>query len=408
MTQYDIAIVGGGAAGLMAAARCVGSGLNVILVEKNRECGKKILITGKGRCNITNISPWRDFQSHIHPDKGFVKNAFHHFSNTDVVNFIESTGLQCKEERGNRIFPVTDRSHDVRDHIVKYINKGGVKISCGTEVTSITKSDDKYVINMVAPSGDDISVLASKVILTTGGLSYPTTGSTGDGYTFAKAFGHTVVDTFPSLTALKPKEIDPRLEGLLLKNIKMDLWVNGSVVQSEFGETLFTSGGIEGALGFRVSRKGVKGLINGQKVELSIDLKPAVEEDDVKVRVGELVKEMGGFKIKKILPKLMPLQMVESFAEMNPDLREGNLAARIKDWRFRIVGYVGYERCVITAGGISLDEISRKTMESKLSSGLYFAGEVMDLDGDTGGYNLQIAFSTGALAADSAIKSLAI
>ena len=166
MTQYDIAIVGGGAAGLMAAARCVGSGLNVILVEKNRECGKKILITGKGRCNITNISPWREFQSHIHPDKGFVKNAFHHFSNTDVVNFIESTGLQCKEERGNRIFPVTDRSHDVRDHIVKYINKGGVKISCGTEVTSITKSDDKYVINMVAPGGDDISVLASKVILT--------------------------------------------------------------------------------------------------------------------------------------------------------------------------------------------------------------------------------------------------
>ena len=157
-----------------------------------------------------------------------------------------------------------------------------------------------------------------------------------------------------------------------------------------------------------MSRKGVKGLINGQKVELSIDLKPAVEEDDVKVRVEELVKEMGGFKIKKILPKLMPLQMVESFAEMNPDLREGNLAARIKDWRFRIVGYVGYERCVITAGGVSLDEISRKTMESKLSSGLYFAGEVMDLDGDTGGYNLQIAFSTGALAADSAIKSLAI
>ena len=408
MVQYDIAIVGGGAAGLMAAARCVGSGLNVVMFEKNRECGKKILITGKGRCNITNISPWRDFQSHIHPDKGFVKNAFHHFSNTDVVNFIESTGLQCKQERGNRIFPITDRSHDVRDHIVRYINKGGVKISYSTEVRSIVKSDDMFKISVVVSGGEEVSVLASKVILTTGGLSYPTTGSTGDGYLFAKELGHTIVDTFPSLTALRPKVADPRLEGLLLKNVKMDLWVNGAVVQSEFGETLFTSGGIEGALGFRVSRKGVRGLVNGQKVELSIDLKPAVDVEDIKDRIGELVKEMGGFKIKKILPKLMPLQMVESFAEMNPDLREGNLAARIKDWRFRIVGYVGYERCVITAGGVSLDEISRKTMESKLSSGLYFAGEIMDLDGDTGGYNLQIAFSTGALAADSAIKSLAI
>jgi predicted Rossmann fold flavoprotein len=246
------------------------------------------------------------------------------------------------------------------------------------------------------------------VILTTGGLSYPTTGSTGDGYLFAKELGHTIVDTFPSLTALRPKVADPRLEGLLLKNVKMDLWVNGAVVQSEFGETLFTSGGIEGALGFRVSRKGVRGLINGQKVEVSIDLKPAVDVEDINRRIGEIVKEVGGFKIKKILPKLMPLQMVESFIEMNPDLREGNLAARIKDWRFRIVGYVGYERCVITAGGVSLDEISRKTMESKLVNGLYFAGEIMDLDGDTGGYNLQIAFSTGALAADSAIKSLAI
>ena len=408
MVQYDIAIVGGGAAGLMAAARCVGSGLNVVMFEKNRECGKKILITGKGRCNITNISPWRDFQSHIHPDKGFVKNAFHHFSNTDVVNFIESTGLQCKQERGNRIFPITDRSHDVRDHIVRYINKGGVKISYSTEVRSIVKSDDMFKISVVVSGGEEVSVLASKVILTTGGLSYPTTGSTGDGYLFAKELGHTIVDTFPSLTALRPKVADPRLEGLLLKNVKMDLWVNGAVVQSEFGETLFTSGGIEGALGFRVSRKGVRGLINGQKVEVSIDLKPAVDVEDIKGRIREIVKEAGGFKVKKILPKLMPLQMVESFIEMNPDLREGNLAARIKDWRFRIVGYVGYERCVITAGGVSLDEISRKTMESKLVNGLYFAGEIMDLDGDTGGYNLQIAFSTGALAADSAIKSLAI
>lgn len=393
---------------MMAAARCVGKGLKVILLEKNRECGKKLLITGKGRCNITNSSPWREFQTHLHPDKGFLKSAFHHFSNSDVVRFIESTGLECKEERGNRIFPVTDRSHDVRNLLVKYISNGGVNIAYGSDVSSIIKLENGFQIEVTLSSGDDLSLLASRVIVATGGLSYPTTGSTGDGYSIARSFGHKIVDTFPSLTALRPKDIDSRLEGLLLKNIKMDLWVNGAVVQSEFGETLFTSGGIEGALGFRVSRKGVKGLINGQKVELSIDLKPAVTEVEVAKRIGEMVDEMGGFKAKKILPKLVPLQMVDPFIDMNPGLNGDNLASKLKDWRFKIVGYVGYERCVITAGGISLDEISRKTLESKLEKGLYFAGEIIDLDGDTGGYNLQIAFSTGALAADSAIKSLSI
>lgn len=408
MSQYDIAIVGGGAAGMMAAARCAGKGLNIILLEKNRECGKKLLITGKGRCNITNSSPWREFQTHIHPDKGFLKSAFHHFSNSDVVNLIESIGLECKEERGNRIFPVTDRSHDVRDVLVRYISNGGVKIAYGAEVSSVAKSENGFKIEAVLPNGDELNLFALRVIVATGGLSYPTTGSTGDGYSIAKSFGHNIVDTFPSLTALKPKVIDTRLEGLLLKNIKMDLWVNGAMVQSEFGEALFTSGGIEGALGFRVSRKGVKGLVNGQKVEVSIDLKPAVSAEEIGKRVSELAKEQGGFKPRKILSKLLPSQMIDTFIDMNPGLNGDNLPTRLKDWRFRIVGYVGYERCVITAGGVSLDEISRKTLESKLEKGLYFAGEIIDLDGDTGGYNLQIAFSTGALAADSAIKSLSI
>ncbi len=408
MTRYDIAIIGGGAAGMMAAARCVGTGKRVLLLEKNKECGKKILITGKGRCNITNTSPWREFQTHLHPDKGFIKSAFHHFSNSSVVEFLESVGLSCKVERGNRVFPVSDRSHDVRDALVRYISCGGITIATACEVSAVKRVSNGYLLEVSASNGDNVTVEASKVIVATGGLSYPTTGSTGDGYSIAKEFGHKIIDTFPSLTALRPSNIDSRLDGLLLKNVKMDLWVNGAVVQSEFGETLFTSGGIEGALGFRVSRKGVKGLINGQKVELSIDLKPAVSIDDLNKRVKEIVKELGGFKINKLLPKLMPIQMVESFMDGAPGLNADNLAFRLKDWRFRIADYVGYERCVVTAGGVSLDEISRKTMESKLSEGLYFAGEVMDMDGDTGGYNLQIAFSTGALAADSAIKSLSI
>ena len=407
MKSYHIAIVGGGAAGLMAAARCVGSGLDVVLIEKNKECGKKLLITGKGRCNITNSSPWKDFQTHIHPDKGFLKNAFHHFSNKDVVALLESAGLPCKEERGNRIFPVSDRSHDVRDALVKYIKKGGINVVTGCKVLDINKGDNLFTLSLSTYEGDNLDIQASRVILATGGLSYPTTGSTGDGYDVASKFGHTIVGTFPSLTALKPLNMDSRMEGILLKNVRMDLWVNGSKVQSEFGETLFTSGGIEGALGFRVSRKGVKGLINGQKVEWVIDLKPAVEMDELNKRVKELSAECGG-KLKKIVSRLVPAQMVDPFIDSLPGLNPDNMASRLKEWRFKIVGYVGYERCVVTAGGVSLDEISRKTMESKVIDGLYMAGEVMDLDGDTGGYNLQIAFSTGALAADSAVRSISI
>ncbi|MBO7764072.1 MAG: aminoacetone oxidase family FAD-binding enzyme [Bacteroidales bacterium] len=407
MKSYHIAIVGGGAAGLMAAARCVGSGLDVVLIEKNKECGKKLLITGKGRCNITNSSPWKDFQTHIHPDKGFLKNAFHHFSNKDVVALLESAGLPCKEERGNRIFPVSDRSHDVRDTLVKYIKKGGINVVTGCQVLDINKGDNLFTLSLSTYEGDNLDIQASRVILATGGLSYPTTGSTGDGYDVASKFGHTIVGTFPSLTALKPLNMDSRMEGILLKNVRMDLWVNGSKVQSEFGETLFTSGGIEGALGFRVSRKGVKGLINGQKVELVLDLKPAVEMDELNKRVKELSAECGG-KLKKIVSRLVPAQMVDPFIDSLPGLNPENMASRLKEWRFKIVGYVGYERCVVTAGGVSLDEISRKTMESKVIDGLYMAGEVIDLDGDTGGYNLQIAFSTGALAADSAVRSISI
>lgn len=409
MKLYDIAIVGGGAAGLMAATRCASKGLKVIVLEKNRECGKKILITGKGRCNITNISPWREFQTHIHPDKSFIKNAFYHFSNEDVVSFLEGIGLPCKTERGNRVFPVSDRSHDVRDTLVSYLKNSGIEVACGCEVERVSSSGDNFSIEMAMGQDRGVTIRARRVILATGGLSYPTTGSTGDGYDISQSLGHTIINTFPSLTALKPVEPDSRLEGLLLKNVRLDLWVNGSVVQSEFGEMQFTSGGIEGALGFRVSRKGVKGLINGQKVEVSIDLKPAVEEGELTKRVEELASGMKSPNVIKLLPKLMPSQMIDSFVESSsPGLSVNNLAKRLKDWRFKISGYVGYERAVVTAGGVSLDEVSRKTLESKLVSGLFFAGELLDIDGDTGGYNLQIAFSTGAMAADSAIKSLAI
>lgn len=403
--MIDIVIIGGGAAGLMAAAMCVGRGKSVLLLEKNGVCGNKILITGKGRCNITNASPWNDFQHHVHPNKGFFKNSFYHFDNRSVVSFFETKlSLPTVLERGNRVFPLSMRSEDVRNSLVDYIIKGGIKIVYGFKVDSVKKDHSgNFIINN--------SLTARRVIVATGGLSYPATGSTGDGYGFASSFGHRIIDPTPSLTALKPKDYDRRLEGILLKNVRLDLIVNGSVLQSEFGELQFTSGGIEGALGFRVSRKGVKGLKNGQKVELVVDIKPALELSQIEGRVDREIKEHSiSLKdkdaVSNILRRMLPKELVTPFIESASVKKISDIPNALKGWRFKIDGYVGYERCVITAGGVDLNEVSRKSLESKLVSGLYFAGEVLDLDGDTGGYNLQIAFSTGALAADSAILSL--
>jgi predicted Rossmann fold flavoprotein len=244
------------------------------------------------------------------------------------------------------------------------------------------------------------------VIIATGGLSYQTTGSSGDGYAFAKGLGHKITPLFPSLTALKPKNYKEEFYGISLKNVSVQLAVNGDVVQEEFGDLDFTNGGIEGPIGFKVSRKGVHSIINGQKVELRLDMKPAVSLEQLAKRIEREAAEMKGDKLKGILPKLLPAKLVKLFVEGNNGLSMTNLAQKLKCWVFPINGYVGYERCVVTAGGVSLQEVSQKTMESKLVPGLYFAGEVLDLDGDTGGYNLQIAFSTGALAAQSAAASL--
>jgi predicted flavoprotein YhiN len=426
---------------MMAAARCVGTGKHVILLEKNRECGKKVLITGKGRCNITNTSPWREFQTHLHPDKGFIKSAFHHFSNSDIVDFLESIGLPCKVERGNRVFPVSDKSHDVRDALVRYIADGGIKIATGCEVRTVNSVSDGYQLDVDASNGDRVTLTASRVIVATGGLSYPTTGSTGDGYVWAEELGHKLRPLFPSLTAIVPKgykddtlkesdksikghidrttpltEIGKELCGNQLKNVGLTLYIDGNTSQDEFGDLDFTDGGLEGPIGFKISRKCVNALVNGSKVSVRIDLKPAVDIEDLTVRINTLWNEVSKDRktankqykerFRVLLTKLLPMSLIPGFVRLNPNVDHKTLAKALKNWKMEISGFVGYERCVITAGGISQEEVSPKTLESKLIPGLYFAGEVLDLDADTGGYNLQIAFSTGYLAGISAAKSL--
>jgi predicted Rossmann fold flavoprotein len=260
----------------------------------------------------------------------------------------------------------------------------------------------------------DAKFYSGKLIIATGGLSYPRTGSTGDGYLFAESLGHCVTKRLPSLTALLPENYDRSLEGISLKNISLTLTINGNTASSEFGDMDFTDGGIEGPLGFKLSRKAVSALSDGQKVDIILDLKPAVSDEKLSARILRELKGMGISTVdftpdvtRKLLARLMPLALIRPFLKANGNLSSENIVSSLKNWKMHIVSNVGYERCVVTAGGVSLKEISRKTMESKFSPGLYFAGEVMDLDGDTGGYNLQIAFSTGALAAKSAVSSLA-
>lgn len=431
MQYHELVIVGGGAAGLFAAAMAVDKGIDVCILEKNPFCGKKIGITGKGRCNITNTKPWEEFSTHIHPSPNFFKAAFRAMSNENTIQYLNSIGLPTVVERGCRVYPESMCAKDVSMTLAAHIrNNGGTIInSCNViECSSVEKSndDERLPENPVAgftityeQAGRACLMQGRYLLLATGGLSYPATGSTGDGYAFAQAFGHSVTQRFPSLTALVPEAYATTFKissnAIEVKNIETSLEVNGSEVQREFGDLTFTDGGIEGPVGFKISRKAVENLINGQKMKVHLDLKPAVSLEALIARIErELEQAQGRMSLNQLLRKLLPVQLIEAFCKsnaLNANVLIGsrnvsdiikynipNLASLLKDWKFRIVDYVGYNRAVVTAGGVSTKEISQKTMESKLVPGLYIAGELLNLDADTGGYNLQIAFSTAALA----------
>ena len=436
----DIIIIGGGAAGLMAAAGAVqtyesrGISGRVIILEKMPRPGRKIMITGKGRCNFTNLKQWNEFSGHIHPKPNFLKPSFYNLTSEKMIDFLESHGMETVVERGDRAFPASHLSSEVVDTLVKAAQEAGAEIICNKEVSEILKNEETRGFNIRCTDGT--AYTSSKVIICTGGLSYPKTGSTGDGYRWAESMGHSIRPLFPSLTAMVPEgyktsesgketkghidrstpvsEIGRSLCGNQLKNVGLSLIIDGNEVQNEFGDLDFTDGGIEGPIGFKVSRRCVNAIINGSKVTAVIDLKPAVEYEDLYVRIGTLWNEVSKDKrnanklykdrFKLLLPKVLPMSLIPAFTRLNPNVDHKTLAKALKNWKMDIAGYVGYERCVITAGGVSLDEVTAKTLESKLIPGLYFAGEVLDLDADTGGYNLQTAFSTGYLAGISAAR----
>lgn len=439
METQDIIVIGAGAAGLMAAIGAAGEGASVLVLEKMPRPGRKIMITGKGRCNFTNLKAWNEFSTHIHPKPNFLKPSFYNLDSARMMGFLEANGMESIVERGDRVFPASHLASDVVDALVRAANASGAKIICNKEVSEITSSTPSP---FTLKCTDGTTYTCRRLIICTGGLSYPKTGSTGDGYRWAAEYGHTVRTLFPSLTAIVPsgykimdqsvtppnygkahisREVPLSESGRLLcgnqlKNISLTVVIDGNQAASEFGDMDFTDGGIEGPVGFKVSRKCVNALINGSKVTAVLDLKPAVEIEDLTVRINTLWNEISKDKrnanrpykdrYRILLTKVLPMSLIQGFVKLNPNTDHKTLAKSLKNWKFEIAGYVGYERCVITAGGVSCEEVAPKTLESKLNPGLYFAGEVLDLDADTGGYNLQTAFSTGYLSGISAAKSI--
>lgn len=479
----DIIIIGAGAAGLMAAygaagmkatgskaakgaaGEAEGAGCKVLVLEKMPRPGRKIMITGKGRCNFTNVKPWNEFSQHIHPKPNFLKPAFYNLTSEKMIDFLAEQGVESVVERGDRAFPTSHLASDVVDALLRAAEGAGAEVLCGKEVTQVTETPDRVGCDgFTVRCSDGSSYSCRKLIICTGGLSYPKTGSTGDGYKWAAQMGHSVRALFPSLTAIVPtgykvdgagggigifppsgkgcltegktgangtgstpakghidrstplSETGKMLCGNQLKNVGLSLVIDGNTAEDEFGDMDFTDGGIEGPIGFKVSRKCVNAIINGSKVYAVIDLKPAVDLEDLTVRVNTLWNEITKDKrsanktykerFKVLLTKVLPMQLIPGFTRLNPNIDHKSLPKALKNWKMEIEGYVGYERCVVTAGGVSQDEVSPKTLESRLTEGLYFAGEVLDLDADTGGYNLQTAFSTGYLAGISAAKGL--
>ncbi len=409
-----------------------GTSGKVIVLEKMPRPGRKIMITGKGRCNFTNVKAWNEFSVHIHPKPNFLKPSFYNLTSEKMIEFMEAHGMESIVERGDRAFPVSHLASDVVDALVRAAEGSGAEVHCGKEVQEIRRGDDAPESGFSIGCKDGSSYSCRKLIICTGGLSYPKTGSTGDGYGWAEAMGHDIKPLFPSLTAIVPKgykqeetrghidrntsltEIGASLCGNQLKNVGLSVFVDGNEAENEFGDLDFTDGGLEGPIGFKVSRKCVNAIINGSKVTAVLDMKPAVEIEDLTVRINTLWNEISkdrrnSQKLYKdrfriLLTKVLPMSLIPAFSKLNPNTDHKTLPKALKNWKFEIAGYVGYERCVVTAGGVSLEEITAKTLESKKVPGLYFAGEVLDLDADTGGYNLQTAFCTGYLAGISAAK----
>ena len=407
-----VIVVGGGPAGMMSAITAAENGNEVLIIEKNSTFGKKLLITGKGRCNITSSLYMSDFIKNTPGNGMFLYSAFQNYTNTDIIEFLRKQGLEVKEERGNRIFPVTDKSIDVLNCFEKRIKELNIKYMLNTTVEKILIKN--YEVLGLRTNREIIK--AEKIILATGGKSYPLTGSTGDGYRIASELGHKITPIRPSLVPLEiyEREECKKLQGLSLKNVKIKIEEDKKVIYEDFGEMIFTHFGISGPTilsgsAHLVRYKNIDEKLKNKNIKLSIDLKPALTEEQLDDRILRDFKEFKNKQFKHSLDKLLPQKMISVIIEQSkiePEKRVNEvtkeerkrLITLLKNFEITIKGFRPVEEAIITSGGINIKEINPKTMESKLIKGLYFAGEIIDVDAYTGGFNLQIAYSTGYVA----------
>lgn len=399
-------VVGGGAAGMMAAVFAARNGQNVQLLEKNEKLGKKLFITGKGRCNITNAADIEDLFTAVTSNPKFLYSGFYSFTNQQVIDFFEELGVKTKIERGERVFPVSDHSSDVIAAFSRELKSLGVSVSLHTEVRELLCEQDK-VCGVLLTNGKKMK--ADAVIVATGGISYPSTGSTGDGYRFAKETGHRVTELLPSLVPMEVRQwYAKELQGLSLRNIEICITDGKKKLYEEFGEMLFTHYGVTGPV--ILSASSVVGkTLRKKELTLHIDLKPALSEEQLDKRIlrefdanhnkqyKNSIDSLFPAKLKPVMIELSEIEPEKKVNEITKEERQ-RLVHLIKDFTMTLTGLRSYNEAIITKGGVSVKEIDPGTMESKKMKGLYFAGEVLDLDAVTGGYNLQIAWSTGYLA----------
>ena len=413
-----VVVIGGGPAGMMAAITASQKGNHVILIEKMKSLGRKLLITGKGRCNITSSLPIEDFIKNTPGNGKFLFSCYQSFTNKDIIEFLKEEGLEVKEERGNRIFPITDHSQDVLNCFIKKLKKNNVDIHYNEKVEEILYNEKEGEKIATGIKTNKEVIEADKVILATGGKSYPLTGSTGDGYDLAKKLGHTIKDIKPSLVPLEIYEEDvcKELQGLSLRNVSIKLLDSekNKHIYEDFGEMLFTHFGVSGPIilsssAHLVRYKNIEEKYKNRSIKLVIDFKPALSEQKLEARILRDFEELKNKQYKNSLDKLLPQKLIpvivreskiEATKKVNEITKEErrNLVHLLKNFTLEIKTFRPIEEAIITSGGINVKEINPKTMESKIVKNLYFAGEIIDVDSYTGGFNLQIAYSTGYVA----------
>lgn len=408
MIKYDVIVIGAGAAGMMAAVTAAQNGASVAVIEPNEKVGRKLAITGKGRCNVTNNSDNETILKNIPRNPRFMYSALAMFSAEDTMNFFEWRGVELKTERGNRVFPVSDKAYDIVDTLFFAMKDEGVQLIRDRVREILTENN-----RVIGVKTERDTILGDRVILATGGMSYPVTGSTGDGYRLAEKLGHTITELKPSLVPLETRENCAEMMGLSLKNVTLKLMDNekNKAVFSEMGEMLFTHFGISGPLVLSASSRMEK--VSEGKYTAFIDLKPALDREQLEKRIMRDFDERKNMQLGNALRKLLPEKIILPLlkkAGVSPDKQVNSVTKAernailntVKGFSLSITSYRPISEAIITDGGISVKEINPKTMESRLIEGLYFAGEIIDVTGFTGGFNLQIAFSTGYAAGQAA------